>query len=259
MIARWLILVNTLKNCVAGKEFLFGACERGKMIRRRFLAGTAAATLVPAGARAQSLTPMSVFTSPDEDAVACLYGASSGIFRRNGLEVTVTAANSGAATSAGVVGGSIDVGKASLLGLIVGHTKGIPFTLVAPASMYDSSAPVAGTLVRSDSTIKTARDLNGKTVSVQSLKGFLQVAFMNWIDEHGGDSSSIKYIELSPSAASAAVLSGRTDAATVAKPLLAATLATKKARVFAWTCYSVGKYYLQAGYFCSMDYVTKNP
>jgi NitT/TauT family transport system substrate-binding protein len=146
-----------------------------------------------------------------------------------------------------------------LLGLIAGHTKGIPFTLVAPASMYDSSAPVAGTLVRSDSSIKAARDLNGKTVSVQSLKGFLQIAFMNWIDEHGGDSSSIKYIEFSPSAASAALLAGRTDAATFANPSLAATLNTKKARVFAWTCDSVGKYYLQAGYFCSMDYVTKNP
>jgi NitT/TauT family transport system substrate-binding protein len=146
-----------------------------------------------------------------------------------------------------------------LLGLIGGHAKGIPLTLVAPASMYDSKAPVAGTLVRSDSPIKAARDLNGKTVSVQSLKGFLQVAFMKWIDEHGGDSSSIKYIELSPSAASAALLAGRTDAATFANPLLAATLATKKARVFAWTCDSVGKYYLQAGYFCSLDYVTKNP
>jgi NitT/TauT family transport system substrate-binding protein len=253
-----LILVNTLKNCVTGKEFLFAPAERGKMIRRRFLAGTAAATFAPAVARAQSLTPMSVFTSPDEDAVACLYGAASGIFRRNGLDVTVTAANSGAATTSGVLGGSIDVGKGSLLGLIGGHAKGIPLTLVAPASMYDSSAPVAGTLVRSDSSIKVARDLNGKTVSVQSLKGFLQVAFMNWIDEHGGDSSSIKYIELSPSAASAALLAGRTDAATFANPSLAATLNTKKARLFAWTCDSVGKYYLQAGYFCSMDYVTKN-
>jgi ABC-type nitrate/sulfonate/bicarbonate transport system substrate-binding protein len=97
-------LVNTLKNCLTGKEFLFAPHERGKMIRRRFLAGTAAAAFAPAVARAQSLTPVSVSTSPDEDAVACLYGVASGIFRRNGLDVTVTAANSGAATSAGVIG-----------------------------------------------------------------------------------------------------------------------------------------------------------
>lgn len=201
---------------------------------------------------------MSVSTSPDEDAVACLYGVSSGIFRRSGLDVSVAAASSGAATSAGVVGGSIDIGKASLLGLIAGHTKGVPFTLVAPASMYSSTAPVAGTLVRSDSAIRTARDLSGKTVSVQSLKGFLQVSLMKWIDEHGGDSSSVNYIELSPSAASAALLAGRVDASTLANPTLAAALNSKKARVFAWSCDSVGKYYLQAGYFTTTDFATKN-
>ena len=111
--------------------------QRRGMIRRRFLAAGTAAALAPTVARAQTLTTISVSTSPDEDAVACLYGQSSGIFRRSGLDVVVTAANSGAATSSGVVGGSIDVGKASLLGLISGHTRGIPFVLVAPASMYD--------------------------------------------------------------------------------------------------------------------------
>ena len=218
----------------AGKEFLSQPCERATMIRRSFLAGAAAATLAPSLARAQGLTPLSVATSPDEDAVACLYGNSSGIFRKYGLDVTVTAANSGAAISNGVVGGSIDIGKASLLGLIAGYTKGVPFTLIAPASMYSSAAPVAGTLA-SDSAIRTAADLSGKTVSVQSLKGFLQIALMKWIDEHGGDSNAVHYIELSPSAASAALLAGRVDAATLANPSLAATLGTKKARVFAWT------------------------
>ena len=81
---------------------------------------------------------------------------------------------------------------------------------------------------------------------------------MKWIDEHGGDSSTVNYIELSPSAASAALLSGRTDAATFANPSLAATLNTKKARVLAWSCDSVGKYYLQAAYFSTLDYATKN-
>lgn len=228
------------------------------MIRRGFIAAAAAAAAVPRTAGAQTLTAVSVSTSPDEDAVACLYGQSSGIFRRYGLDVNVTASKSGAAISAAVVGGSIDIGKASLLGLIAGHVHGVPFTLVAPASLYSSAAPVAGTLVRADSPIKTARDLRGKTISVQSLKGFLQVAFMNWIDQHGGDSSSMGYIELSPSAASAALLEGRVDAATLANPTLAAALNTKRARVFAWTCDSVGKFYLQAGYFCTTDFASKN-
>jgi NitT/TauT family transport system substrate-binding protein len=228
------------------------------MIRQRFLAGAAAVCLTPAVARAQGLTTIRVATSPDEDAVACLYGQSSGLFRRNGLDVVLTASNGGSGVSAAVAGASIDIGKASLLGLIAGYTRGVPFTLVAPASLYNDAAPVAGTLVRNDSTIKTARDLSGKTVSVQSLKGFLQVATMNWIDEHGGDSNSVHYLELPPTAVSAALMAGRIDACTLANPSMAAILDTKHARVMAWTCGSVGKYYLQAGYFCTTDYATKN-
>jgi NitT/TauT family transport system substrate-binding protein len=228
------------------------------MIRQRFLAGAAAAAVTPAVARAQALTTIRIATSPDEDAVACLYGQSSGLFRRSGLDVVLTASTSGSGVSAAVAGGSIDIGKASLLGLIGGYVRGVPFTLVAPASLYNAAAPVAGTLVRNDSSIKTARDLSGKTVSVQSLKGFLQIATMNWIDEHGGDSNSLHYLELPPAAVSAALLAGRVDAATLANPSLAAILDTKKARVFAWTCDSVGKYYLQAGYFCTTDYAAKN-
>jgi NitT/TauT family transport system substrate-binding protein len=81
---------------------------------------------------------------------------------------------------------------------------------------------------------------------------------MNWIDQHGGDSNSVRYLELAPASVSAALLSGRVDAATLANPSLAAILNTKRARVFAWTCESVGKYYLQAGYFCTTDYASKN-
>jgi NitT/TauT family transport system substrate-binding protein len=232
--------------------------EGGIMIRRRFLASTATVALAPTLTQAQGLTTIRVATSPDEDCVACLYGQSSGIFRRAGLDVVLTASTSGGGVSAAVAGGSIDIGKASLLGLIAGYVRGVPFTLVAPASLYNSAAPVAGTLVRTDSPIKTARDLTGKTVSVQSLKGFLQIATMNWIDGHGGDSSSVRYLELPPTSVSAALLAGRVDAATLANPSLAATLNTKHARVFAWTCESVGKYYPQAGYFCTTDYAAKN-
>jgi NitT/TauT family transport system substrate-binding protein len=246
------------KIALPGEEFLFAPDERGMMIRRSFLASTAAAAAVPSVAMAQGLTTVRVATSPDEDCVACLYGQSSGLFRRNGLDVVLTASTSGGGVSAAVAGGSIDIGKASLLGLIAGYVRGVPFTLVAPASLYNAAAPVAGTLVRSDSPIKTARDLTGKTVSVQSLKGFLQVATMNWIDQHGGDSAGVHYLELPPTAVGAALLAGRVDAATLANPSLAAILNTKKARVFAWTCDSVGKYYLQAGYFCTTEYAAKN-
>jgi NitT/TauT family transport system substrate-binding protein len=212
----------------------------------------------PLALRAQSALTIRVATAPDEDCVACLYAIQSGLFHKAGLDVTLTATSSGAAISAAIVGGSVDIGKASLLGLIAGHIHGLPFTIVAPAALYVSVAPVSGTIVRADSPIRTAKDLSGKTVSVQSLKGILQIVTMNWIDTHGGDSSTVKFIELPPTSVAAALAAGRIDAATFTNPLLAAALATKQARILSWPFDSIGRRYLMAGYFCTAEYAAKN-
>ena len=177
---------------------------------------------------------------------------------QSGLDVVLTANTSGSAISAAIAGGAIDIGKASLLGLIAGHVHGVPFTLVAPAALYNAESPVTATIVRADSPLKTARDLTGKTVSVQSVKGILQIVTMNWIDQQGGDSSAVKFIELPPSSVAPALAAGRVDAATFTNPLLAAAIASKQAKIFAYPFDSLGKRYLMAGYFCTTDYAAKN-
>jgi NitT/TauT family transport system substrate-binding protein len=228
------------------------------MIRRRFIVSGVAAAVAPTIVRAQALTTIRVGTAPDEDCVACLYAQQSGMFRKAGLDVTVTANTSGSAITAAILGGALDIGKASLLGLIAGHVHGMPVTIVAPAALYNAEAPITATIVRADSPIKTAKDLSGKTVSVQSVKGILQIVTMNWIDQQGGDSSAVRFLELPPSSVAAALSAGRVDAATFSNPLMAAALASKQARVLSYPFDSLGKRYLMAGYFCTTDYAAKN-
>jgi len=222
-------------------------------------AAFAAYALTTTVVRAQSSpTQLRVATAPEEDAVATLYAQESGIFRRLGLDVTVTAAASGSSIAAAVVGGTIDIGKSSLAGLITAHTKGIPFTLIAPAGEYNAELPITGTVALASSTIKSARDLSGKTVSVQSLRGSMQIGTMNWIDQNGGDSSLVHFIELPPSLVSQALESKRVDAATFANPELAEALATKNVRVIGWSQGSIGSHYLLAAYFTTIDFAQKN-
>ena len=230
--------------------------------RSAFVAGAMTAALgLASRAGAQTtrpLTTLRVSTAPDEDAVACLWAQQSGIFRRAGLEVVLIASGNGASMTPAVVSGNIDIGKASLVGLIAAHVRGIPLTLVAPAALYDVDAPVTGTLVRADSPLRTARDLNGKTISVQSLKGAMQIATMAWIDQHGGDSASVKFIELPPPAVGLALESGRVDAATLANPSFNELIDTKKARVIGWTSEAVGRRFLLAAYFCTAEFAQRN-
>jgi len=228
--------------------------------RRRFIALSASFVGVSrATAAAQGLVALRVAANPDEDCIACLYAQESGIFRRLGLDVTMSPSTSGSAVAAAVAGGTIDIGKSSLIGLITAHARGVPLILIAPAAEYSSGAPNTGTIVRADSTIRTARDLSGKTVAVPSLKGQQQIATMTWIDRSGGDSSSVRFLELPQSQDLAALDAGRVHAATVTDPLFAQALATKRARLLAYTTSAVSKHFLVAAYFCTIDFARKNP
>ena len=59
----------------------------------------------------------------------------------------------------------------------------------------------AAAIVRKDSPIKTGRDLNGKTFAVPALMDLNQIAAMAWIDQTGGDSRTVKIVEIPASTA----------------------------------------------------------
>jgi len=68
------------------------------------------------------------------------------------------------------------------------------------------------------SGIKSARDLEGKTVSVNALNGLLQMMGKAAVKADGGDPSKVRFIELGFAEALAALQAGKTDAMVGAEP-----------------------------------------
>ena len=213
---------------------------------------------MPAVVSGQALTTLRVASAADEDILAALYGVQAGIFRRAGLDVQVQKANNGSAVVAGVIGGSLDIGKSSMVSLLEAHERGIPVAIVAPAANYNAAKPTIGMIVASNSSIRTARDLNGKTISVSSLNDQFQMANECWVDASGGDSKTLKFIELPTSAAPAAIADGRIDAATIATPSLAEALESGKSRILAHPLDAIGKLWTIASFFATTDFAAKN-
>jgi NitT/TauT family transport system substrate-binding protein len=230
------------------------------MRRRGFIALAAgfAATARYAGAQAPSMVSLRVASAPDEDVLGALWAQKSGIFRKYGLDVNIQLMNSGAAVGAAVVGGSIDIGKSSLISLISAHMRNIPFVLIAPAGVYNSKAPIVGLLVKKGSPLRTARDLDGKTISVPSLNDQYAIAIKAYMDKHGGDSSSLKFLELPNSAVPQALAEGRIDAASIANPILSEALASGNVELIGRTFDAIGPHFIQACYFTTSDYANRN-
>ena len=174
-------------------------------MRRRDFAGSLAALAV---ARAAT-RPLNAQTPPfalqlgsnaADDVTPVLWAQHSGMFAKAGLAVDIQKFTSGSAVTAAVVGGALDVGKSSLLPLISARSHGVPVQLIAPAELSVGEDPSAGIIVLKDGPIKSARDLNGSTLPSPSLRDYFWIADRAWIDANGGDSKTVKFIELPISA-----------------------------------------------------------
>jgi NitT/TauT family transport system substrate-binding protein len=214
--------------------------------------------LAPALAASQSLPTIRVSTTIDEDAAGVLYGVDAGLFARGGVDVQLQKLNNGAAVAAAVIGGSVDIGKSSTMQLVTAHSKGIPFVIIASAVNFTNDILNAGFVVAKDSPIKTGKDFNGKTLSCAALHDLFSLAMSAWIDQHGGDSRTVKYIELPNAAAPDALLGGRIDGATLANPRLTQALASGQVRLLGQSFSAIAPRFMAAAFFSTADWLAKN-
>lgn len=198
--------------------------------RGSFCLALTAALTAPAKGQSSSTVPIRISGIVVEDIAPIYHAQSSGMFRKYGLSVQFDPASSGSAVVAAVTSGAYEIGKGSVISAFRAVSRGIPIVAVAPGWVFDIKNPSAEMIVAADSPIKTGADLNGKTVAVSSLNELNQMAAMIWVDKHGGDPKSVKFLELPVTASAAAVAAHRVDATVLLEPSLSAALADGSVR-----------------------------
>jgi ABC-type nitrate/sulfonate/bicarbonate transport system substrate-binding protein len=195
---------------------------------------------------------------PSQDVGPILYALHAGLFAKAGLNVVLQPLTSGAAISAAVAGGTVQIGFSSLQGLISGHARGIPFSLIAAGGVYSPDDPYAYMFVKKDAPYKTAADLDGKTLGSPALKDLDWIANASWMEKNGGDFKSTKSVELPNPALLPALESGRLDAYTVGQPWATIALDSGNVRILAKSFEAIAPRFLMTGWFSTTDYVDKN-
>jgi NitT/TauT family transport system substrate-binding protein len=230
-----------------------------KLTRRSAVFALGSVLALPAAARAQSapLPVLHVGGSADMDAAPILYGISAGIFRKHGLEVAFQKAASGSAVAAAVAGGALEIGKSSIVPLISAHARNVPLTIVGPSVVHRIGVADSALMVAANSPIRSARDLNGKPVSVAGLKDMQWLATHAWLDANGGDSSSVQFLEIPGSSVGNALEAGRISAGTLSEPYITQALKGGKARILAKMVDAFGGA-LTTAFFTNVDFATKN-
>jgi NitT/TauT family transport system substrate-binding protein len=228
------------------------------LTRRSALALAAAALAGPTLADAQALTPMLIAGVPEDSITPAVWAVQNQIFRRHGLDVQLEPQRSGSAVAAGVAGGTYQVGKSSMISLLVAHAHNLPVVVVAPGGLFEASTANEAIIVKVDSPIRSGADLNGKIVAVSAINDLYTIGTRCWVDAHGGDSSTVKFVELPISAVPAALDAGRIDAGGTIDPDLQQAISTGKVRILCDPNAAISPRFMYTGWMSTIDYARAN-
>jgi NitT/TauT family transport system substrate-binding protein len=221
----------------------------------------AAYVALPGPARAQNATLEKIrVAAPPSDALTPLYyGLQTGAFRRAGIDLEIVLTSSGGAAVTAMTAGTYEVANTSLIAAFAAHSRGIPIVLVAPQVVYTPQNPFMLLQMAADSTYKTGADLNGKTIAVISLNAIDQLGVIEWVDKHGGDSKTLKFVEVPPSVAADAIAQHRVAAGMMFEPFLDASIAAGTTKTLADAFGAIGGTFMFAGYVSRSDWAGDHP
>jgi NitT/TauT family transport system substrate-binding protein len=198
---------------------------------------------------------------PIADVSPLYVGIKKGFFKAEKLTIKPRLAPGGAAIVASVVSGEDQIGFSNTTSLLIANSKNVPVKLISqgvlgaarptPTQAWDA------VLVKKNSSIKTAKDLEGKTVSVNTLQNVGPLTINTALKNHGADYKKVKYAEVQFPDALGALNTGRVDAIWEVEPFV--SLAKSQGdRVIFYPFEETAPHLTVATYFTTKQYASQN-
>nr|WP_182485418.1 ABC transporter substrate-binding protein [Alpinimonas psychrophila] len=203
-------------------------------------------------------TAITVGVIPIVDTAPIWLGNEQGFFAEEGLDLTVQVTTGGAAAVPGVVSGDYAFAFGNLVSVMVARDAGLDLRYVANGNSTAGTPDFGAIIVRGDSPITSASDLAGKTVSVNNLQNIGDTTIRQVVEDDGGDSSTIQFVEVAFPDAEAAVENSQVDAAWILAPFLNSAVANG-ARVISYNFAEFDADLDIAGYFTSGETIMNDP
>jgi NitT/TauT family transport system substrate-binding protein len=233
--------------------------KSARLSTRRTVVTALAAAGLPRLAAAQLAPRMIIGAVVAEDVLPVWYAQGAGLFLRAGLDVTIERVGRGATAVLGVVSGTYHVANTNLVPVITAHARGLPLTIVSSGGIYNGTTDFDGALVLKDSPLRTASDLAGRVFGISGVNDLFHLGMLSWMDRNGGDSRTLKIIEVPISAIVPALEERRIDIGGTVQPFLSTALASGKVRYFCSTNSGIAPRFAITGWVAESKWVEANP
>ncbi|MBI4589160.1 MAG: ABC transporter substrate-binding protein [Candidatus Rokubacteria bacterium] len=240
--------------------------DQARLTRREFLGTVTKAATAVAGAsllpwdRALAQVKLNVGTMKIGDLSPFFLALDRAFFKEAGLEINVAAMVGGAAIGPALASGALNIGWSNVVSIYQAHLQGFDHRFIANGAVNRRGTnDVFGFQVAATSPIKSAKDLEGKTVASNTLRNIIHVSGLHWIDTNGGDSSKVKWIELPFPQMEPALVNKQIDAFVAVEPFVTVpSKVNKKTKVLGYPLGGIAPRLLIASYFASDAWIQKN-
>ena len=211
----------------------------------------------PTAAIAADPIVVNVGALPVDTSAVVFYAQDQGFFKAAGLDVHIQTMASGPVIAQAVAANAIDIGVANVATVASARLRGVTLKFIAPAAIASDVTRTDLIMVGKDSPIQKAADLNGKTIGVNGLRDLQQICAMAWVDKHGGDAKTLKFVEVPFPTMGSALEQNRVDAAMPVEPFVSADRAT--ARSLGNVLDGVGARYMIVGWLATDTWLAAHP
>ena len=217
---------------------------------------TAASTLTAA---AQTAPVVRVASTLNDSGAEVYYAQDMGFFEKAGLRVEIVSVASAGLLGSSVASGAVDIAETGVSVIATAHQKGLPFVIIAPAGLYSSKSPTTALIAPKSSPLRSGADFSGKTIAVRDISSPAYVGARAWIDQNGGQSKGVKFVEVPDYDVAGALAQGRIDGAVIAEPDLQNALASGTFRMIAPVYNAIANDFLLGAYFTTSAYAQAHP
>ncbi len=227
--------------------------------RAGFLAAIPMLAATTGHALAQTSATLRIGALPTDGFAEAYYAADMGFFTKAGINADISSFHNGGEISAAIVGGSLDVGVSSPISLANAYLRGIPLVYIAAGNLYNSAAPTIGFCVAKDSPLRTAKEFEGKTISVNGYKDPTHLSILAWLAKNGADVAKVNVTEVPAPETGQALARGTIVGAVIPEPFMSAAISGGFAKLFAKCFDAIGNGIMLGGWFTTAEWVKKNP
>jgi NitT/TauT family transport system substrate-binding protein len=173
------------------------------------------------GASEGGVTTVKVGLYPVVNFAPLYLGMEKGFFRQERLKIEPKLSEGGAEVVPQLVSGETQIGFSNPVTVLLGAQKGVPLKIISQASQANTpKKDFSAVVVPKGSPIRTARDLEGKTVAVNLLDNIGDVTIRTAMEKQGADPRKVKFTEVPFPEMNAALDARRVDATWNLEPFL---------------------------------------